>query len=284
MNLTPPSLVCLENTTACKLECTFCPRRLTKIKVASMDMNLFKRLVDECYEIGVERIVFDFMGDPLLDRDIVNRLKYIKDKGDIKVSFNTPAVHFDLKVMEGLLENKLDQICFSLITDTPEKYEEFTGRNFYNVVITNINKFVKLKNDTGAKTRIIIKFLDDTIDKTTQEKLWSIDGVDVLILDLQFSWVDMYTEKEVSQIGRRPCIDIFFNMIINYDGRVSLCCLDAFKDNIIGDVKQNSIMEIWHGQAMNKIREAHLLNKYDDLKLCKNCDRWKLNTMKVKIK
>ena len=59
----------------------------------------------------------------------------------------------------------------------------------------------------------------------------------------------------------------------------SICCTyrsnfgfsDDFMDVEIGDLKNNTVHEVWHGEKFNKIREIHENGNFKDLKPCKNC-------------
>jgi len=69
-----------------------------------------------------------------------------------------------------------------------------------------------------------------------------------------------------------PCYFPFGHFAIQYDGTVRLCCIDANSSTIIGDVKKQSIREIWHSEAINEIRRHHLKRELDKVpSICKKC-------------
>tara|TARA_B000000441_G_C21384972_1_gene146134 strand:- start:157 stop:408 length:252 start_codon:yes stop_codon:yes gene_type:complete len=50
-----------------------------------------------------------------------------------------------------------------------------------------------------------------------------------------------------------------------------MCSSDDFMDIEIGDLKNNTVHEVWHGEKFNKIRAIHENGNFKDLKACKNC-------------
>ncbi|GHU77477.1 hypothetical protein FACS189461_5830 [Spirochaetia bacterium] len=58
------------------------------------------------------------------------------------------------------------------------------------------------------------------------------------------------------------------------DGSVSICCMDFNRKLIIGDMKNNSLLEIINSENVNAIQKAHIDGSI--LKsnfICKNCDQ-----------
>ena len=50
--------------------------------------------------------------------------------------------------------------------------------------------------------------------------------------------------------------------------------LTAKTHNILGDVKKDSLINIWNGQQINHIRKQHMLNNFMDI--CSSCTEWSL--------
>ena len=59
-------------------------------------------------------------------------------------------------------------------------------------------------------------------------------------------------------------------------GGVVPCCQTLGPPNeeksILGHLDKNSFEDVYFGEKYTKLREAHSLNKYDDVDYCKNCD------------
>ena len=61
-------------------------------------------------------------------------------------------------------------------------------------------------------------------------------------------------------------------MTVYDDGRVFPCCSDYDDGLQIGDLKDQTLMEIWEGDALNAIREKHFEGKFYELDACAKCD------------
>ena len=58
--------------------------------------------------------------------------------------------------------------------------------------------------------------------------------------------------------------------LVDYAGNVILCCNDYFSNIIMGNLENESILEIWHKEKFKKLRE-NLRKGQLDLEMCKKC-------------
>lgn len=69
----------------------------------------------------------------------------------------------------------------------------------------------------------------------------------------------------------KPCPMPFYTMVIHSDLRVSVCCVDWNKKLVIGDLRKQSLAQIWNSDEMHRIRSLHLSGRQGELEGCKNC-------------
>lgn len=67
------------------------------------------------------------------------------------------------------------------------------------------------------------------------------------------------------------CTLPFQQMIIRPDGKLSLCCNDAYGELTLGDVSKNSILDEWYGAPYQRVRGS-LFEGRKNCDLCKKCD------------
>lgn len=60
-------------------------------------------------------------------------------------------------------------------------------------------------------------------------------------------------------------------IIVRPDGKVSLCCNDALGKCTLGDLNNESLVDVWFGAAFSKVREQ-LRNGRQGFERCKYCD------------
>jgi radical SAM protein with 4Fe4S-binding SPASM domain len=72
---------------------------------------------------------------------------------------------------------------------------------------------------------------------------------------------------------RPPCAGLWATPMIHVDGSVTTCCLDEHLENKVGNVIEQSLERIWHGETMNEWRIAHLAGRFEDSgPLCTRCN------------
>src|SRR5262249_29212108 len=59
-------------------------------------------------------------------------------------------------------------------------------------------------------------------------------------------------------------------LYVRYDGLAWPCCY-MWKEPPIGDLKKQSVMEVWNSESMVKLREAHVKNDVSAYPACQNC-------------
>jgi radical SAM protein with 4Fe4S-binding SPASM domain len=67
------------------------------------------------------------------------------------------------------------------------------------------------------------------------------------------------------------CFRALNQIMILWDGRVSLCCFDGEGDVIFGDLNRQSLKEIFAGEKASEYRRAHMEGRRSEMKLCKDC-------------
>lgn len=70
---------------------------------------------------------------------------------------------------------------------------------------------------------------------------------------------------------RLVCPMIFYALNVNSNGKVSICCADFPQSLLCGDVRKESLSQIWHGERLHMYRERHLSGKREQFALCRDC-------------
>ena len=67
------------------------------------------------------------------------------------------------------------------------------------------------------------------------------------------------------------CRKPWWRMSVQWDGTVVPCCLDYNNKLVLGNVKDQTLTEIWNGPRMKELRREFLSGKVTN-PLCKDCD------------
>lgn len=68
------------------------------------------------------------------------------------------------------------------------------------------------------------------------------------------------------------CACPFEQLVVRSDGHVSRCSNDALGKIDMGDVRKNSLLQIWEGNEYKSVREKLLNGERGSVELCKDCD------------
>ena len=145
-----PVCLYLETTNRCNILCTTCPRTFEELEPpADMSWELFTSIVDQFPKI--ERVVLHGVGEPLMTRDLVRMIRYLKARGT-HVLFNTNATLLTRRKGKELIEAGLDEMRVSLDAAEPGSYEQVRGLPLFNRVLENVRAFIRLQREMATVT------------------------------------------------------------------------------------------------------------------------------------
>ncbi|MEO6457713.1 MAG: radical SAM protein [Chloroflexia bacterium] len=147
-----PRSLYIEPTNRCNSLCTTCPRTFFPMESpADMSFERFKGIVDQFPLL--ERVVLHGLGEPMLNRDLVHMIEYLKARPEnTHVIFNSNSLSMTPQRAEQLVVAGLDEYRASLDGATPQTYLAVRGVNALPKVIRNLRMLVEAKTRLGAKT------------------------------------------------------------------------------------------------------------------------------------
>ena len=275
-----PLNIIIEPGNYCNLNCSTCIHdRLTRPK-GSINILLYKKIIDEIAEINpYTRIWLDFYGEPLLQKyKLYYMIDYAKKKALMNIEINTNGTLLDAEMAEMLLDSGISFISIDCDGFSKEVYEKIRVNGDRDVTYSNIEYILKRKKELGLKTPIIeVKTMEmeenkDEVDKIVQ--YWRARGAWTTTRRL-ISWGGMREDlKTETNIDRVACGNAIGVLAITWDGKVTHCNMDADASHVFGDVTKESIKDIWI-RRNKELVSKHLEHKWDELpEMCKNCTDW----------
>jgi radical SAM protein with 4Fe4S-binding SPASM domain len=289
--LETPFVVFIDPASACNFLCPFCPTGhrdmidQTGRFQGVMKLPVFKKAIDDLAEfekpIKVLRMYKD--GEPFLNKNLAEMISYAKASGHVEyIDTTTNGSLMTPERLGPILEAGLDKINISVDGMNNEQYKKFTGFDF------NFEEFVeniKWLYSNKGNCEIAIKIPGDLISEPQKQEFYDTFGNycdRIFIENFAPCWpefdVEEHTGIKITQgIYQQPvtptdtCPYIFYALSINADGLVSSCFLDWGRKLIIGDVRKESVKEIWHGNKMNALRAQHLQGQRSKNPVCSNC-------------
>ena len=70
---------------------------------------------------------------------------------------------------------------------------------------------------------------------------------------------------------KEACPFPFYTLVIHSDLKLSACCVDWDKKVVVGDLRTQTLREIWQGESLRDLQLAHLKKHRQMLPGCRNC-------------
>jgi radical SAM protein with 4Fe4S-binding SPASM domain len=219
-----------------------------------LPLELFKKIIDESE--GNTTLKLNYSGEPLLYPHLIEAIKYAKDKGVIEIRFNTNADLLDTDMMRKLIRAGLDRI---LISD----YDQDDLKE-------KIVKFEALKQLMGNTNPIIVLQHIMFDDFNCQEWIDKWSEIETLELGFQeyFDYLRMPLNLEESDF---QCAFLWQRMLVLSNGDVYSCCGMPHKKKLLGNIRYDTITELWHGEIMTEFRRLHKEKKSEQVLPCALC-------------
>jgi len=284
----PPLKLHLEPTSICNLRCPMCPQAIDAVKgdTGYIDMDLYRKIVDEAKDFVLEINLF-FRGEPLLHKRMPEILSYGRDAG-VRLHVNTNATVMREAQSRMLIENGASKVTISFDGPDKEQYEKMRKGAKYERTLENVRQFLGLVAEyrqNGWKTpytvmQVILPYDEASPGPEVPQHMKDLlDGLPVDEWDPLWphGWAGVMQENGVVEAqpygeNYHPCNWLWKSMAIYWDGRVASCCADFSGDQIIGDVKTQSLREIWNGPGLVKLRAMQVEGRYKEAPLCSGCD------------
>jgi MoaA/NifB/PqqE/SkfB family radical SAM enzyme len=264
-----PEIVQIESTNICNAKCVFCPRDEMHRKQGVMSVDLYRKIVDECAELGVTHVRVHNYGEPFIDRRLVEKVRYAKQKGIQEVGMISNGSLITDEVARGMIEAGLDAINISVDASGREVFESTRLGLKYDKVIANIERIVRFRAEMGSRRpKLILSFVrqNNSVDEQAFIEHWKRIADKIHITDLH-NWAGtLHARSDVNY----PCYRPWLTFTVLWDGRVSLCCADFDGQTILGDLKTSTIQEIWNADPYRRVRREHLESGGPEI--CRACD------------
>ncbi len=249
-----------------------------------MRQDLFETIIQECSKHSeVQRIIPYLMNEPLCDSRIVEKINCAKDLNPRAcIHIITNGTLLCDAISNALIESRADWVGISVHAIRPETYAAVSGHTNGVEIIARIDAFVKQALKKRENGFVMVNLVRDARflgDSEVQQALAHWKGLGVRRLEYYGAPIsragnvaEMYRVRHTQING---CKTIWNNesLCILQNGDVLLCCMDWQRELLIGNVRTESIEEIWNG----KRRKNVLAKIFGDIStapefICKRCE------------
>ncbi|WP_420264244.1 radical SAM/SPASM domain-containing protein [Candidatus Magnetominusculus dajiuhuensis] len=283
VNANFPNVINIEPTNRCNLKCVYCPRESADKGVGIMDWDLYVRLIDEASEYDkLLMLNFHKDGESFLHPRFMDMIGYAKKKNVAKViHMNTNALCWTDNVIEELLHSGIDDITVSLDAAWPDTYKKQKGVDCLEKVEKQVWRFFQRRTELKRKSPFVRVKIMEFSDVSHEEieafhKKW-LNVADMVQVTGIHSWSGAIKNISVTDETapvRYPCVIMWYSLVINWNGEATVCSVDWNTEIKVGDVRRQTIHQIWKSQAIKEARQSQINNDYDKYKVCKDCVVW----------
>lgn len=291
-----PVVLQVQTINRCNGRCGMCPYPYTVhlLPREVMDDSLYTKIVDECVaEDDFHEFVPMVQNEPLLDLKLEERIAEFKRraKPHQSVEIVTNGTVLTPSRFEKLVQSGLDTITISLSAFTQATYEKLIEGLSWVQVIRNLEAVAV--SPSLARINIFLRYVRQSGNESEFrpfKKYWEGRGLNVSNYEInnRSGTLQDYESRQPvksflfkrarKSMGRKifkgACPHAFGIMHILKNGDVPLCANDWHNRHILGNVREQSIREIYNSPRMNEFRELMEQGRFDEIEACRDCSFW----------
>ena len=290
----------IEPTQRCNYSCEMCPIDELNPNIAKKDLTLdeFKIIVSNLPN-SVNTICMSGLGEPFLNKDYIEMIKYAKNKGYILEVYNNGSM-FKTEILEFV-----DYIYFSVDAINQKLIKEIRKGVKYDKLFDSINESIKYRDKNNSSLKIMINFTISNknyqeipllfeLCNTLKINLLQIQAmannyannspkyqnfshfieknsftnwkyiIDKYNSDYKFSLTIWYPRKL-----KGFCNWTFSSLYITKDLNIISCCHKVTNPMIFGNLKKEKLNDILSSSKLLNFRKDQIENNY--ISLCEKC-------------
>ena len=236
----------IETQNRCNNDCPFCPvnRHNDTRKPKVMGEDIFYTLIEQLRAMNYHGTISLFSNnEPLLDGRILNFIAYArKTLPNARHALYTNGLLLDKEKFSSLVAN-LDLLIIDNYNDNFE----------FNPPIKKVLDETPQPYDFKCDVQISLR-------KKNQK------------LDTRAGSAPNRINEENKFRPQSPCILPFTQMIVRPDGTIAKCCNDPLTKITLGDLRRQTLREIWRGKAYQELRKEMYFNGRQNISGCEFCD------------
>lgn len=263
-----PVDVSLELASHCNMRCGYCyhadPTHLP-FQRGMMEYETAEKIIMQAADLGVNSLKFNWKGESTLHPDfpVLTRIARLHARDGVFIdrltnsNFKFPTDNE--KIFEGLCNQTKVKVSF----DSFDKkvFETQRAGGIWDLTYANLRKFHDHPQRT--ETKLVIQAVRTTLNADEDiagRAAREFPDAEISIRDMVAGRVN----KDVSALEhrsrdaseRQSCLQAHVRMIFNHEGKCFPCCPDIGEKLCIGDIRTNSLYEIFNSREAIALRKS----------------------------
>ncbi len=282
-DLPKPPLLSVDFTDACDLACVYCNNPLFPHPRTMMSEEVFSCLLENLRAAKINRVRIGG-GEPMLHPNCAEMLSKLAPLTRY-LSVITNGQWQDPHHINEILLSGVNLIEISIDAGGAKVYEASRKKASYLRLIRNLRHMRALRDRLNSKTLIKARLMlrPSTRHLERSETLFWKRYADTVLPQLLLKHPDSDYDTDVfyapvyDQNTAPVCTLPFKDLEVRPDGRVPICpakgcAIDPAKQQFLGHICQDALLDIWNGPEFKAMRLAHRTRAGDILEDCKGCN------------
>lgn len=237
-------------------------------------------IIDQAAQLGVNSLKFNWKGESTLHPDFhhITRYAALHAHGGVFIDrltnsnfkFPTDAE----QIFEGLCHQTKVKVSFDSFDKTV--FETQRAGGLWDLTYANLRKFHDHPKRT--KTKLVIQAVRTSLNQDEDiagRAAIEFPDAEISIRDMVAGRVNKdvssleHRKRDVSQ--RQSCIQAHVRLIFNHEGKAFPCCPDIEEKLCLGDIRKNSLYEIFNSSQAISLRKSLKDKSAFESDPCLNC-------------
>ncbi len=277
-----PTTVVLELVNRCDLECVMCYQGFRNdAEKFTVNETILDKIFNDFKKNKLSALMLT-ASEPLLYKHFDKVLKRAEEAEIMDVFIFTNGNLLNEKNSRLILNSCVTRLFVSIDAATEETYNKvripvskrLLEENRLRKLENNVKNFIKLKNDLNKRlplTRVsFVALKENSHEVELFKSKWEniVDSVEIQ-RETSIKVYDKIKNYRGKELKNYNCNKPWGDMAIYSNGLVGPCCNLVGRKTPIGNIKDNSIKEIWNGSKMTELRNGFKNNNPNDI--CKSC-------------
>jgi len=287
-----PQMLSIEPTNRCNLSCPFCLAGLQNQLESTrhdllprdfgfMDFRLYQKIVMDAVAFDIKKMQLHFQGESLLHKGFPDIVKLAKEHGMYTQVFTNGLVLTE-DYADRIIESGLDLMRFSVDGASEETYQQNRVGGKFERVYKNMQMMVERANSSRSSIPLVWQFIalrnnEHEIEKA--RRMAQDIGIDFFVKTYAVTDPELapLNPKHQRKLHIKPCTDIYRSIFVYWNGDVVACCYDQTGENVVGNLGESTLEEIWEDSAYVELRRRIDNASWDsdnEPNMCKSCLKW----------
>ena len=284
-----PPMIVVSITNVCNLNCIHCFsskfRKLPEYHPVMMAWDIWEKICGQAGAWPGVILNFGTDGEPLLHPRLLDMLRLARKQTIYPINITTNGVTMNHQFNKVMIEENLTDIMnISLDAFTPESYKKIRGGSFKKVM-GHLDDLIAQRNKSESALKIQVNIIDqpEARDELADFKRHWEKRVDNVLIRTYYDATAFSgqtgpdltgKQSQMDEVDRWPCQQLWRRFNIAEDGTARFCVDDWFNKTKLGDLKEQSIADIWTSEEYDRLRHLHITGRFEKIPYCAKCTEW----------